>query len=134
MPPELLALASDQIEVRGYVPDLAALFDVCRLSVAPLRYGGGIKGKVVSSLSHGVPVVATSIAAEGMGLTHQQNVLIADDPDAMADEIVRLYGDPHLWQRLSASEYEAFLNTFSETAGASKVLAVFDGLIVTEAH
>ena len=66
VPADVAALASDNIEVRGYVDDLALLFSTCRISVAPLRYGGGIKGKIVSSLSYGVPVVATSIAAEGI--------------------------------------------------------------------
>ena len=129
VPPEIVALASDRIEVRGYVADLASLFDRCRLSIAPLRYGGGIKGKIVSSLSYGVPVVATSIATEGMNLRHGQEILIADEPEAMAEEIVTLYGDTKLRQRISVNGLAAFHEQFSETAGAAKVLAVFDTLM-----
>jgi glycosyltransferase involved in cell wall biosynthesis len=129
MPSEIAALASDRIEARGYVADLASLFDACRLSIAPLRYGGGSKGKIVSSLSYGVPVVATSIAVEGMGLRHEENVLVADSPDAIADTIVRLYADPDLWSRLSLGGTEAFHSTFSEVSGVPKVLGVFDGLV-----
>ena len=80
VPAEIAALAADDIEVRGWVAELAPLFAACRLSVAPLRYGGGIKGKIVSSLSYGVPVVASSIAAEGMELQHEENILVADTP------------------------------------------------------
>jgi glycosyltransferase involved in cell wall biosynthesis len=128
-PAEVAALASGAIEVRGYVTDLAELFASCRFSIAPLRYGGGVKGKIVSSLSYGVPVVATSIAAEGMGLRHGHDVLIGDEPDAMANEIVRLYGDRTLWWRLSRNGYETFVRTFSEKASANKIVRVLDGLV-----
>jgi glycosyltransferase involved in cell wall biosynthesis len=129
VPAEVSALVSNTIEVRGYVADLAELFASCRLSIAPLRYGGGVKGKIVSSLSYGVPVVATSIAAEGMGLRHDHDVLIGDEPDTMADAIVRLYGDPALWRRLSRNGYETFVRTFSERASAKKIVRVFDDLV-----
>jgi glycosyltransferase involved in cell wall biosynthesis len=129
MPDEVAAMASAQIDARGYVADLSALFDHCRLTVAPLRFGGGIKGKIVTSLSYGVPVVATSIAAEGMGMRHDDNVLVADQPDEMAGQILRLYTDPDLWQRLSSNGYRFFLDNFSLTVGASKVLAIIDGLM-----
>ena len=69
IPNEIAALRSDRIDVRGHVKNLAPLFAACRLSIAPLRYGAGIKGKIVTSLSFGVPVVATSIAAEGWSST-----------------------------------------------------------------
>lgn len=133
MPGEILDLASEKIEIRGHVADLAGLFDGCRLSVAPLRYGGGIKGKIVTSLSYGVPVVASSVAAEGMGLRHEEDILIADDPDEMADRIVELYAAPDLWERLSSNGYAAFQSKFSEDSGAAKVLAVFDGLVSARA-
>jgi glycosyltransferase involved in cell wall biosynthesis len=131
VPDDIAALASDKIEVRGYIEDLAPLFASCRLSVAPLRYGAGIKGKIVTSLSYGVPVVATSIAAEGADLLHDETILIADTPDEMADQIMRLYDDVHLWQRLSANGYQAFQDKFSLAAGALKVLAVVDGLVAS---
>ena len=129
MPPEISALASDTIEIRGQVADLPALFDACRLSIAPLRYGGGVKGKIVSSLSLGLPVVATSMAAEGMALRDGENILIADEPAAFARQIMRLYGDARLWRRLSARGFAAFRENFSEDATGPKVVAVFDGLM-----
>jgi O-antigen biosynthesis protein len=129
VPREIARLASDQIEVRGYVSDLGPLFDACRLSIAPLRYGAGVKGKIVSSLSLGVPVVASSMAAEGMGLRHQEDVLIADPPEAMADQIIGLYNDPGLWRRLSSGGYRAFQERFSLASGGPKVVSIVDGLV-----
>jgi len=72
-----------------------------RLSVAPLRYGAGIKGKVVSSLSYGLPCVATSIAIEGMGLTEGKNVLTSDSLEVFADLVIKAYSDEALWESLS---------------------------------
>lgn len=129
IPAELSALASGTIEIRGYVPNLAALFDSCRLSVAPLRYGAGVKGKIVSSLSYGVPVVSTAIAAEGMGLRDGRDVLIADEPEAIADRIVRLYGDRRLWRRLSRNGYDQFVRRFSLEAGTRVLVDLVDRLV-----
>lgn len=101
MPAEIMALVSDKIIIRGYVADLSEFFDACRFSVAPLRYGAGMKGKVISSLSHGVPCITTSIATEGTGLVHGQNILVEDDPKKMARLIQRVYDDKALWEKLS---------------------------------
>lgn len=129
IPGDISALASESIDVRGYVEDLQPLFAECRLSIAPLRFGGGIKGKIVTSLSYGVPVVASTIAAEGMQLVHNENILIADSPHDMADQILVACSDPVLWQKLSSNGLAAFARQFSHAAGKDRVLAVFDGLI-----
>ncbi|MDB4970714.1 MAG: hypothetical protein JWN44_6403 [Myxococcales bacterium] len=101
-PPESIRrLAGDGIVVTGYVADLDPYLRRVRLTVAPLRYGAGVKGKINMSLAHGVPAVATPIAVEGMHLRHEREVLITDDAPAFADAIVRLYGDQALWEQLS---------------------------------
>lgn len=129
VPDDIVALASDTIEVPGFVADLAPLFAACRLSIAPLRYGAGIKGKIVTSLSHAVPVVATSIAAEGMGLRDGRDILIADAPAAFAERIAALCDNGWLWRRLSANGYRAFRNQFSLEAGEGAVLQVMEQLL-----
>ena len=103
VPDEIAALASDDIIVCGFVKDLSDIFGKCRLSVAPLRYGAGVKGKVVTSLSYGVPCVATKIAAEGSGLVHNENILVSDDADEMAQMIQTLCANQQLWEKLSQS-------------------------------
>jgi glycosyltransferase involved in cell wall biosynthesis len=98
---KIFDLASNDIEVLGYVEDLSPLLKKVKISIAPLRYGAGIKGKVASSLASGVPVVGTSIAAEGMGLDNMKNILIADTPDEFASAIEKLYLDKGLWKEIS---------------------------------
>jgi GT2 family glycosyltransferase len=120
-PASIRALAHDRLKLHGYVPDVAPFFAGCRLSVAPLRYGAGVKGKVNQSLAHGLPVVATSLAAEGMFLRDGESVLLADDPRAFADAVIRLYADEELWSRLSANGLEVMARHFSFDAARGAV-------------
>ncbi|MEP6483675.1 MAG: glycosyltransferase [Rudaea sp.] len=100
-PPAILELAHDGVTVHGFVADIAPHMDGCRLSVAPLRYGAGVKGKVNMAMSYGLPVVATSPAVEGMHVRPEEDVLVADAPRDFAAAIVRGYTDEHLWNTLS---------------------------------
>jgi glycosyltransferase involved in cell wall biosynthesis len=77
----------------GAVPDLATLFDKARLTVAPLRFGAGIKGKVLDSFAAGVPCVMTPVAAEGLPLTPVLNNLVRHSAEELAELILRLHGD-----------------------------------------
>jgi O-antigen biosynthesis protein len=96
-------LQQKSVDVLGHVVDLDALLEETRVCVAPLRYGAGVKGKINMSLSRGVPVVTTSIGAEGMHMIDETHCLIADDPRSFADAIIRLYTNGDLWQKLSNS-------------------------------
>ncbi|WP_332309384.1 glycosyltransferase [Pseudomarimonas arenosa] len=91
------------IRFHGFVQDIEPYLDGCRLAVAPLRYGAGVKGKVNMSMSYGQPVVGTSMAMEGMHLRVGEDVLIGDDPAQMAEAIVQAYQDETLWNQLSAN-------------------------------
>lgn len=121
-PVDVETLAGDHLRVLGYVPDVKPYFDGCRLSVAPLRFGAGVKGKVNQSLAYGLPVVVTSVAAEGMFLKHGESALIADDPQDFADAVVRLYTDEDLWHRLSAGGIGVMTEHFSFAAARRVVM------------
>ena len=101
VPAEIAALAGEGLVAHGFVADLEPFMDGCRVSVAPLRYGAGVKGKVNMAMSYGLPVVATPMAVEGMHLVQGDEVLVAADAGAFAAAVLRLYGDEALWQRLS---------------------------------
>src|SRR6185369_13677698 len=73
-------LARDGVEVIGFVPDVKPYLDSSYVSIAPLRFGGGMKGKIGEAMAHGLPVVTTSIGIEGFGLTPSTNVLVGDTP------------------------------------------------------
>jgi glycosyltransferase involved in cell wall biosynthesis len=105
--------------VTGRVPDVAEYFDRCRVSVAPLRYGAGVKGKITQSLSYGVPVVATPVAVEGMHLIDGESVLVASDAGDFARAVVRLYTDERLWAKVSANGLDNVKQNFSVDAARS---------------
>ena len=113
MPDTLRALAGPGIEILGFVQDIDPLLAQSRISIAPLRYGAGVKGKVNQAMSHGLPVVATPAAVEGMDLKHGEQVLVADTPATYAQEIIRLYTDPVLWQHLVNGGKANVAKTFS---------------------
>jgi GT2 family glycosyltransferase len=116
VPPEIAAYASEEVRVLGYVPDIEPVFAASRVMVAPLRFGAGVKGKIGESLAHGLPVVTTSIGAEGMGLTDGAHALIADEPSAFAEATMRVYTDRALWQRLSDASYAHVTGNFTPEA------------------
>jgi GT2 family glycosyltransferase/glycosyltransferase involved in cell wall biosynthesis len=99
--PEVVSLATEDVIITGYQPDVAVFFNAIKLSVAPLRYGAGVKGKINQSMGFGVPVVATTIAAEGMSLTDGKDIMIADQPGEFAEKLIELYQSEELWQRIS---------------------------------
>lgn len=113
MPEEVRALASDRVLIEGYVPDLTEILDHSRLSVAPLRYGSGVKGKVNQAMSHGLPCVVTSVAAEGMEAKPGLEIVIADRVEDFAAAVINVYRDPALWQRLSENSLVNIARTFS---------------------
>lgn len=122
--------AQPGVRFHGHVPDLDPYLDGCRIALAPLRYGAGVKGKINQSMAHGQPVVATACAAEGMHLRDGHDVLVADDPQAFADAVVRLYRDPSLWQQLSDHGIENVREHYSfEAAGAAiaRILGITAG-------
>lgn len=97
----IAAFNSENVRIRGYVPDVGPYLRERRIFIAPLRFGAGIKGKVGEAMAHGVPVVTTRIGAEGFGLTHELDVLTEDEPASFAAAIVRLYSDRDLWERIA---------------------------------
>jgi glycosyltransferase involved in cell wall biosynthesis len=83
-----------------------------------------MKGKIGQALSFGLPVVTTSIGAEGMDLVNERHVLVADDPEAFAAAVVRLYTDNVLWERISAAGRDHVLNNFSELAAKPAIASL----------
>ncbi len=114
-PPAFDAYASANVVVHGRVEDLDGMLDTLRLMVAPLRYGAGVKMKLITSLAAGVPVVATPIAVEGTGLEKKGTVLAADAA-AIAAAVLALYDDLPRLAKLSKAGRAAVADRFSATA------------------
>jgi GT2 family glycosyltransferase/glycosyltransferase involved in cell wall biosynthesis len=125
VPPEIVALANERVIITGLQRDVRPFFDSVRLSVAPLRFGAGVKGKVNQSMAFGVPVVATSIAVEGTELRHGEDILVANEPEAFADALIALYHSEDLWNRLSENGLKKTRALYSVETARKKLEALF---------
>lgn len=117
-PREIMQLdGCDGICVKGYLTEeeLHNLYQSCRIAVVPLRYGAGVKGKVVEAIYHGVPVVTTSVGAEGI-LQADEVMKIQDKPQAFADEVLRLYNDDQSLEKMAGSSQTFIKKYFSMDA------------------
>jgi glycosyltransferase involved in cell wall biosynthesis len=126
-PPEAVRkLACDRIEVTGYVPDVHPYLRSSRVSVAPLRYGGGMKGKIGEAMAAGLPVVTTSTGIEGFGLTPGKDVLVADSPEQFASAVVGLLAEPAAYEAVRRAGRDFIAARFSPEAVEARLLAFFD--------
>jgi O-antigen biosynthesis protein len=98
---EIMGLARHDVVIEGYVPDTSARFQGVRVFVAPLRYGAGIKGKILEAMSYGLPVVTTPVGAEGLALRDGVDAMIAVSPGEFAAKVVQLYTSRDLWSGMS---------------------------------
>ena len=125
IPPEIVTLANEKIIVAGLQRDVRPFFESVRLSVAPLRYGAGVKGKINQSMGFGVPVVATSVATEGTKLNDREEILVADTPEDFARAVIELYESEDLWNRLSKNGIRKTRALYSTKAARKKLEFLF---------
>ena len=125
-PPEIVALANERIIVAGLQRDVRPFFENVRLSVAPLRFGAGVKGKINQSMSFGVPVVATSLAVEGTELRDGEEILVADQPEDFAQAIIELYESEQLWSKISENGLKKTRALYSTDAARAKLEFLFN--------
>jgi GT2 family glycosyltransferase/glycosyltransferase involved in cell wall biosynthesis len=130
-PPAVAELASERVEVTGFVPDLGPWFAKARMTVSPLRYGAGLKGKIVTSLEAGVPVITTTIGNEGLDLEAGVEALIGDRSEAIAAHVVRVFREPGLAAALADAGWRAVSARFS-WLGAQTALSA--SLAAARAH
>ena len=124
-PPEIAAFNNNDIIVMGYVKDLEQIFKTKRVFVSPLRYGAGVKGKIITSMSYGVPVVTTCVGNEGINLRNGVEAFIVDDPVGFADRTVELYTNPGLWINFSRNSHLFVKNNFSKVKAKNMMSDIF---------
>ena len=124
-------LANKDIIITGYVPNVEPFFKQCRVFVAPLRYGAGLKGKVGQAMAYGLPAVLTPIAAEGLDIESGEEALIASDSSSFAKQVIRLYQDENLWKKLSLKSRQYIEKHFSPHIVEKNISHILTDLIPT---
>lgn len=122
-PPSALALLAEQAEVKLHpnVPDIRPYLASAAIFLCPLRYGAGLKNKILSAIAMDIPVVATALAIEGINIQPGSDCLIGNSAEELAERIVQLLADPNLGQQLSASARKIFDRQYSWSASAEKL-------------
>lgn len=121
VPESIEALACEDVIVKGYVKDVSEVYDGCRLFVAPLKSGAGLKGKVTGALAHGAPSVLTPIAAEGLGIVNGQESCIANSAEEWATAIADIYNSRERWTSMSEAARNYAAREFSFSAGRKQM-------------
>jgi O-antigen biosynthesis protein len=120
-PTQIKNLSNDFITVTGYVSSTTPYLQKSYVSVAPLRYGAGMKGKIGEAMAHGLPVVTTSIGAEGMGLTDRENVFIADSPETFSDAVIELMHEDNLYKKIQKNSLAHISKNFTPEKVGSQI-------------
>ena len=102
-----IEITHPNFKILGFVEDIEPYFLNSKLMVAPLRYGAGVKGKIGQSFEYFLPVVTTSIGAEGMFLENKRNAYISETADEFSKQIISLYNDKEIWSKLSDNSTES---------------------------
>ena len=118
MPNSLMALAEkdDQIILEGWVPTVDQVYHSCRVFIAPLQSGAGIKGKVIGALAYGVPCVLSPVAAEGIAQGR-----IAEKPEEWVAAIAELYQNPQTWAEASKQALVFSRNQYGFDKGVAQM-------------
>jgi len=93
------------VEVAGYVPSMEPYYEKAAVVVCPLLNGAGTRIKILDAMAHGKPVVSTTIGAEGLEVTNEENILIADDPNAFAQKCIELLKNPAKREALATNAH-----------------------------
>ncbi|BCX89351.1 O-antigen biosynthesis protein [Methylomarinovum tepidoasis] len=131
-PPEICNLHSDTIIVTGHVEDTLPYLKRSHISIAPLRYGAGMKGKIGEAMAAGLPVVTTSVGAEGFGFTPGKHILIGDTPEVFAKHIVNLYKDPILHETIRLAGWNFIRKRYSEESLRPQVIKTFESILASQ--
>ena len=110
--------------IDGKIKNIYSYLRRFRCFVCPLRYGAGMKKKILDAMASGTPVITTSIGAEGIGLRNGKNVLIANKPADFAENVIELYRNKDLWEKISKNGYEVIKKCYNIKTMEEKLLRI----------
>ncbi|MDI6765238.1 MAG: glycosyltransferase [Bacteroidota bacterium] len=116
------ALASESVQVVGWVPETEPYLQKAHVSIVPLRYGAGLKGKVGEAMMSGLPIVTTSVGIQGMDVTDGVHLLVADAPIDFANKTIQLLKDVELQNALSKNAYDYIRTHYTPEIVEEKLL------------
>lgn len=121
-----------RVLVAGRVPDVRPYLDRAACLVVPLRFGGGLRIRILEAMMAGTPIVCSSVAIAGMDFEPESEFLLADTPKETAAQIKRLLEDPSLGRKLSRNAREAVVERYDADTQSGRVLTLFRDILSHE--
>jgi glycosyltransferase involved in cell wall biosynthesis len=129
-PPECIIRLSKiykDIIVTGFVEDIEPYYQKCRVFVVPLRFGSGIKVKILNAMARGLPVVTTPVGIEGMNVQDSIDIMVGSTPDEIISKIIILLNDKTIWTKISNNARKTIQKNYTW----DKVLARLDNILTS---
>ena len=123
-----LAAREGSITVTGFVEDVRGYIEEAEVFVVPLRIGSGTRLKILEAMAMGKAVVSTSVGCEGLAVTDQKNIFIADDAPAFARRVIELLNDPQARKQLEENGRALIEREYSWDIIGEKIAAVINEL------
>lgn len=108
----------------GPVPNIVAELSRADVVVVPVRFGSGTRVKIIEAFAHRIPVVSTTLGAEGLGVEHGRHLLLADTAPGLASACARLLTEPSLRQRLVDAAHQRYIEAFQRDVAEGRVTEV----------
>jgi len=118
--------AGNSVCTKESIKNISSELSKCRVFVCPLRFGAGVKKKVLDSMISRTPVVSTNIGIEGISVISGKEVLVADSPAEFANKVIGLYQNRNLWDKVSSGGYSKINRFYSEKAVEKQVKMYYD--------
>jgi len=132
LPPELAFFGTyDNVEAVGRVDDVRPFLSRAACLIIPLRFGGGLRIRILEAMMAGTPIACTSVAIAGMDFTPESDYLLADDPRELARQVMRLIDDPDLAGRIASSAHSRVIDGFDRSRQAGRLRELAQHLMTT---
>jgi polysaccharide biosynthesis protein PslH len=129
--PELRRRAGPRVDVTGEVASIVPYFRQSLAALVPLRWESGTRFKILEAFACRTPVVSTTLGAEGLAVTHDRDILLADTPAAFAEAIGRLARQPELRARLTGPAYELVRSEYDLSSAERHIRAILDRVLAS---
>ncbi len=123
--PKVLSLKSENIQVTGFIPNLADEYSKAHVVVSPLRIGAGTQNKVLEALSMNIPVVSTNVGYSGLELEKDEGIILSLNADEFAQNVIQILSDDHFRNTLGSKGGEKIRTRFSWQGIATQLEAYF---------
>ncbi|XMO85653.1 glycosyltransferase family 4 protein [Algibacter sp. AS12] len=115
--------------VKGFAPDVNTVMQNAKVCLAPIRFGAGLKGKLVDAMQNGTPIVTTTVGAEGMFGDYEPNGFIEDDANCFANKAIQLYDNEWFWTEKQTNGFAVINNRFNEQKHKNMLVSRIESII-----